>query len=278
MYQQENISSVLSHINVFSLKPDVRRKRRSHGVRRNGLSMRKQRLKRSLDDLLRIAKNDGRHELLHALSSIPVSRLKPILDEAERRSLRHSDWFKLKLIMAFSFNKLYPRIPPLPPKTQFIKIKFVNQGLDLLNISNIFRDHRVTSKIPQYFENFDPPLICYQYKSPIRNIIFNYNQVSSDPDVLSSIQPTWSCADSPFLYLPAGHVVTGDLTCIPDKGLRSPFKKGLNTDFNPGLILLSAGILSRMHFRCIVNVGPKTKASECMPLTTGKMNFYALLT
>ena len=91
IYQQGNISSVRSNINVFSLKPDVRRKRRSHGVRRNGLSRRKQRLNRSLDDLLRITKNNGRHELLHALSSIPVSRLKPILDEADRRSLRHSD-------------------------------------------------------------------------------------------------------------------------------------------------------------------------------------------
>ena len=39
--------------------------------------------------------------------------------------------------MAFSFDKLFPHIPVLPPKTQFIKIKFVNQGLDLLNISNI---------------------------------------------------------------------------------------------------------------------------------------------
>ena len=76
IYQQGNISSVRSNINVFSLKPAVRRKRRSHGVRRNGLSRRKQRLNSSLDDLLRIAKNNGRHELLHALSSIPVSRLK----------------------------------------------------------------------------------------------------------------------------------------------------------------------------------------------------------
>ena len=164
IYQQGNISFVLSNINVFSLKPDVRRKRRSHGVRRNGLSRRKQRLNRSLDDLLRIANNTGRHDLLHALSSIPVSRLKPILDDADRRSLRHSDWFKLKMIMAFSFNKLFPRIPSLPRKTQFIKIKFINQGLNLLNIFNIFGDHRVTSKIPQYFENLDPPLICYQYK------------------------------------------------------------------------------------------------------------------
>ena len=126
--------------------------------------------------------------------------------------------------MAFSFNKLSPCIPPLTPKTQFIKIKFINQDLDLLNISIIFRDHRVTSKIPQCIENLDPPLICYQYKSPIRNIIFNYNQVTSDPDVLSSIQPSWSCTDSPFLYPPAGHVVTGDLTCIPDEGLRSLYQ------------------------------------------------------
>ena len=42
--------------------------------------------------------------------------------------------------------------------------------------------------------------------------------------------------------------------------------------------LLNAGILSRMHFRHIVNVGLKRKASECMPLTTGRMNFYASLT
>ena len=92
------------------------------------------------------------------------------------------------MIMAFSFNKLFPRIPALPPKTHFIRIKFVNQGLDLLNISEIFWDHRVTCKIPQYFENLDPTLICYQYRNPIRNIIFNYNQVISDADVLSAIQ------------------------------------------------------------------------------------------
>ena len=161
---------------MFSLKPDVRRTRRSHGVRRNGLSRRKQRLNMSFDDILRIANYNGRNELLHALSYIPVSRLKTILDEADRRGLRHSDWFKLKIIMAFSYNKLFPL--SLPPKTQFIKIKGINVGLHLLNILNIFRDHRITSKVPQYFENLDPPVICYQHKKPIRNIIFNYNQVT----------------------------------------------------------------------------------------------------
>ena len=58
---------------------------------------------------------------------------------------------------------------------------------------------------------------------------------------------------------------------IKDYGLF--LRKGLITDFHPGLILLNAGILSRLHFRHIVDVGPKRKASECMPLTTAKMNF-----
>ena len=132
----------------------------------------------------------------------------------------------LKWLWPFRLINSFPAYHHFLLNTQFIKIKLVNQGLDLLNTSNIFRDHWVTSKIPQYFENLDPPLICYQYKKSYSKYHFNYNQVTSDPDVLSSIQPSWSCADSPFLYPPAGHVVTGDLTCIPDKGLRSLFKKG----------------------------------------------------
>ena len=83
--------------------------------------------------------------------------------------------------MAFSFNKLFPRILSLPPKTQFIKIKFINQGLDLLNISNIFRDHRVTSKIPQYFENLDPPLICYQYKNLLETLFLTISKIEKVP-------------------------------------------------------------------------------------------------
>ena len=168
IYQQGNISSVRSNINVFSLKPDVRRKRRSHCVRRNGLSRRKQRLYRSLDYLLRIAKNRSTWAFTCTLVCSSIStETNPGWGRPQKF---HSDWFKLQMIMAFSFNKLFPRIPQRPPKTQFIKIKFNNQGLDLLNISNIFRDHRVTSKIPQYFENLDRPLICYQYKKYTENM------------------------------------------------------------------------------------------------------------
>ena len=48
-------------------------------------------------------------------------------------------------------------------------------------------------------------------------------------------------------------------------------RKGLNIDFHQGLILLNAVILSWKHFRSNVNVGENRKASECMPLTIGKI-------
>ena len=47
----------------------------------------------------------------------------------------------------------------------------------MLNISNIFRDHRIPSKLLQYFENLDPPLICYQNKTPIENIILTITKL-----------------------------------------------------------------------------------------------------
>ena len=57
-----------------------------------------------------------------------------------------------------------------------------------------------------------------------------------------------------------------------DLGLFS--RKGPNTDFHPGLILLNAGVLSRRHFNRIVNDGVRRKTLEYMLLTTGKMCFY----
>ena len=55
-------------------------------------------------------------------------------------------------------------------------------------------------------------------------------------------------------------------------------RKDPNTDFHPGLILQSAGVLSRKLSRLTVNDGVRKKASECMPLTTEKVIFYVLLT
>ena len=75
----------------FSIRPVIKRKHRSHGKRRNRKLRKKSRISRTLNDLLVIARNGGRHELLHALSSIPVVQLKPILDEAQLAYMKNTD-------------------------------------------------------------------------------------------------------------------------------------------------------------------------------------------
>ena len=49
--------------------------------------------------------------------------------------------------------------------------------------SSIFQDKSVTSSIPDYFQNSEPPIICYKYNKPIRHTIFNFNKLVSDLDI-----------------------------------------------------------------------------------------------
>ena len=55
----------------------------------------------------------------------------------------------------------------------FIKIQFVNKGIEFINLASIFLDKSVISSIPTYFENKESPIICYKYNKPIHSTIFN---------------------------------------------------------------------------------------------------------
>ena len=68
-------------------------------------------------------------------------------------------------------------------KIHFIKIPFINKGIDFIDLPSTFQDDSVSSSIPDYFQNFEPPIIYYKYNKPIRNIIFNFNKLVSDLDI-----------------------------------------------------------------------------------------------
>ena len=42
------------------------------------------------------------------------------------------------------------------------------------------------SSIPNYFNNFETPIICYKYNKPIRSTIFNVNIIVTDIDIDSN--------------------------------------------------------------------------------------------
>ena len=69
------------------------------------------------------------------------------------------------------------------PIRSFIKIPFINKGIDFIDLPSIFQDKSVTQSIPTYFQNSEPPIICYKYNKPIRNTIFNFNKLVSDLDI-----------------------------------------------------------------------------------------------
>ena len=65
----------------------------------------------------------------------------------------------------------------------FIKIPFTNEGIDFIDLLSIFRDNTVESSIPDYFENKEPPIICYKYNKPIRSTKFNFNKLVANFDI-----------------------------------------------------------------------------------------------
>ena len=82
------------------------------------------------------------------------------------------------------------------------------------------------------------PIISYVYTRPIASKKINYKHVLRDLSIddFKSKPPDCTCASSPFIYNPTGHVITGDLTiinkrCSP-KGLNTVSLKSINWKHN----------------------------------------------
>lgn len=239
IYQKGNISKD-PKIDIFSIYSIRKRKTRSHGKRRNGNIKRKNRQKSSIQDLHHIHIQSGKHALLSFVSSLPITTLRDIDEQADKIVLRTDPLIKTAtLVQTYTKHVLRPRIDKESSyKRHFLKIKFINKGIDFIDLQSIFRDKNVTGAVPNYFKNSEPPIICYKYNNPIRNIIFNYNNVVKDLDIEDNTPSSCTCSSSKFCYSPAGHIVTGNFEVIEDKRLRNLLKKGpkyripSNIDFN----------------------------------------------
>ena len=100
------------------------------------------------------------------------------------------------------------------------------KGINSINLGNILHHKSVKSKIPPYVKDQSVPIVSYVYTRPIASKIFNYKDVLRDLNIdgFKSKPPECTCASSPFIYNPTGHVITGDLKIINERC--SP--KGLN--------------------------------------------------
>ena len=113
-------------------------------------------------------------------------------------------------------------------KTHFIKLDFINKGIDAVNLPSILRSKSVTETVPTYFKWKEPPIISYTYTKTIASKIFNFSSTLSDLDYhqFHNNPSQYECNTSSYLCQPYGHLITGDLSIIPNSKLRDLIAKG----------------------------------------------------
>ena len=172
---------------------------------------------------------NGIHHVKTLLYHIPHSKLHDLdnrLDEAHSKKQIPTQLYYL--IGDVIYCRLFSPVKTTGnvEKRFFLKIKYVNRGIDHLHLSNIFHDDDVIQQIPNYFKNTNPPIISYSYSRPIGPSILNFNQTVRNFDPKTFENMKCNCTKSDFNYKPHGHVITGDLSFIKNDSLRSLFKKG----------------------------------------------------
>ena len=113
-------------------------------------------------------------------------------------------------------------------KTHFIKLNFINKGIDAVNLPPILRSKSVTETVPTYFKEKEPPIISYTYTKPIASKVFNFPSTLSGLDYHQFHNSPFQCErnTSSHLCQPYGHVITGDLSIIPNSKLIDVIAKG----------------------------------------------------
>ena len=222
-FKQKNIELKMNPIfSIFSIR---KRKSTSHGIRKNGNVKRKSHLKMSILDLHLIRLASGKYVMLTRLSSLSISALREIDEQSDKIFFRNDSLNgTASLFQSFTQHVLRPHIDTASDHTRtFLKIPFINKGIDFIDLQSIFKDKNVIDSIPKYFKNTEPPIICYKYNKPIRSIIFNYNKIVSDLKIEENLPTSCECASSKFCYSPVGHIVTGNFEIIKDKRLLALF-------------------------------------------------------
>ena len=113
-------------------------------------------------------------------------------------------------------------------KTHFIKLDFINKSIDAVNLPSILRSKSVIQTVPTYFKEKEPPIISYTHTKTTTSKIFNFSSILAGLDYhqFHSNPSQCECNTSSHLYQPHGHVITGDLSIIPNSKLRDLIAKG----------------------------------------------------
>ena len=98
--------------------------------------------------------------MLSRLSSLSIASLRKLDEEANKfYDSKHDLYHTALLTRCYTQHALRPYIDSeINHIRHFIKIPFINKGIDFIDLPSIFKDNTVESSIPNYFENKEPLL------------------------------------------------------------------------------------------------------------------------
>ena len=95
---------------------------------------------------------------------MPISVLRYLELEANKLYDKPSKLYKAALsTMCYVQHFLIPYIDSeVNHKRHFIKIPFINKGMEFIDLHSIFKDNLAISSIPNDFNNTETSIICYK--------------------------------------------------------------------------------------------------------------------
>ena len=95
------------------------------------------------------------------------------------------------------FKHVNSDVPAGKPK-HFTKINFLHEGIDAIDLPQLLRSQSVLDKIPAYFKDKEPPIICYQYTNTVANKLFNFSSTLSNLDITNYLSNPQHCQCNTF--------------------------------------------------------------------------------
>ena len=209
------------------------RRKRSHGHRH--YNKKAPQLDSSIDIMVNlidlIDQPQGVHKIKTTLLSISLPKLRDYNHLPKNPQTMTMDLLSVVILDTAQYRLFRPvrsDFLSTDAKTHFIKLGFINKGIDAVNLPSILRSRSVTETVPTYFKEKEPPIISYTYTKTIASKIFNFSSTLSDLDCnqFHNNSSQCECNTSSHLYQPCGHVITGDLSIIPNSKLRDLIAKG----------------------------------------------------
>ena len=102
----------------------------------------------------------------------------------------------------------------------FVNIHFHSKGMDMVHLPSILHSKKIRLAVLCFLNCHTPPIVSYTYPKTIAGKIFNYKQTIANLDFNKGTNTMQcECNTSPYIYPPAGHVVTGNLNIIRNRHL-----------------------------------------------------------